>query len=57
MYEIKAEDIYEEFSKNKEMLEFSKYPAESKCYDNLKKLVVGKMKGKTGGVPFSSSEQ
>ena len=57
MYEIKAEDIYEEFSKNKEMFEFSKYSAESKCYDNLKKLVVGKMKGKTGGVPFNSSEQ
>ena len=38
------------------MFDFSKYSAESKCYGNLKKLVVGKMKGKTGGSPFNSSE-
>ena len=27
MYEIKTEDIYEDFSKNKEMFEFSNYSA------------------------------
>ena len=50
MYEIKTEDIYEDFSKVKEMFEFSNYSAESKYYDDSNKLVVGKMKDKTGGV-------
>ena len=40
MYEIKTEDIYEDFSKVKEMFEFSNYSAESKYYDDSIKLVV-----------------
>ena len=50
MYEIKTEDIYEDFSKVKEMFEFSNYSAESKYYDDSDNLVVGKMKDKTGGI-------
>ena len=49
MYEIKTEDVYEDFSKDKEMLDFSNYSATSKCYDGSNKLVVGKMKDETGG--------
>ena len=49
MYEIKTEDVYEDFS-NKEMFDFSNYSSKSKYYDNLNKVVVGKMKDKTAGV-------
>ena len=50
MYEIKTEDVYEEFSKNKEMFDFCSYSAQSKYYDDANKLALGKMKGETGGV-------
>ena len=50
MYEIKAEDVYEDFSNNKEMFDLSNYSTKSKYYDNSNKLVVGKMKDKTAGV-------
>ena len=43
MYKIKNEDIYEDFSSHKEMLDFSIYSTKSK-------LVTGKMKDETGGV-------
>ena len=50
MYEIKTEDVYEDFNKGKELFDFSNYSTESKYYDDLNKLVVGKMKYGTGGV-------
>ena len=50
MYEIKTEDVYEHFSNDKEMFDFSNYLTNSKYYDNSKKLVVGKMKDETAGV-------
>ena len=50
MYEIKTEDVYEDFSDDKEMFDFSNYSVNSKYYDNLNKLVVGKMKDKATGV-------
>ena len=50
MYEIKTEDVYEDFTKDKEMLDFSNYSAESKYYDDSNKLVVGKMKDETDSV-------
>ena len=50
MYEIKTEDVYEHFSNNKEIFDFSNYLTKSKYYDNSKKLVIGKMKDKTAGV-------
>ena len=51
MYEIKTEDfIYEDFSSDKEMFDFSNYSTKSKYYENTNKLVVGKMKYETAGV-------
>ena len=50
MYEIKTEDVYEDFSSNKEMFDFSNYSTKSKYYNNSNKLVIGKMKYETGGV-------
>ena len=48
-YEFKTEDIYEGFSNDKEMFDFSNYSTKSKCYDDLNTLVVGKMKDETDG--------
>ena len=46
MYEIKTEDVYED----KEMYDFSYYLTRSKCFDDLNKLVLSKMRDETGGV-------
>ena len=50
MYQIKTEDIYEDFSKGKEMFDFSNYSAKPKHYNDSNKLVVGKMKYEAAGV-------
>ena len=50
MYEIETEDVYEDFSSNKEMFDFSSYSTKSKYYDNSNKLGIGEMKEETGGV-------
>ena len=50
MHEIKTHNLYENFSSNKEMFDFSNYPANSKYYDGLNKLVIGKTKNETEGV-------
>ena len=34
MYEIKTKDVYETFSRDKEMFYFSNCSTKSKCYDN-----------------------
>ena len=52
MYEIKTENVYKDFCKDKAMFGFSNYSAKSKYYDDLNKLVVRKMKNKTVGVPL-----
>ena len=46
MYEIKPEDVYEDFTKDKEMFDFSNYSVKSKYYDYSNKLVVGEMNNK-----------
>ena len=50
MYEIKIEDIYKDFSNDKEIFDFSNYLIKSKYYDNSNKLVAGKMKDETASV-------
>ena len=50
MYEIKTEDVYKDFSNNKEMSNFNNYSAKSEYYNNSNKLVVGKMKDVITGV-------
>ena len=50
MYEIKTEDVYRDFSSDREMFDFSNYSTKSKYYDNSNKLATGKMKDKTGGI-------
>ena len=48
--EIKTEDDYEDFSSDKEMLDFINYLTKSKYYDDSNKLIIAKMKEKTGDV-------
>ena len=50
MYEIKTEDVFENFSNNKEMFDFSHYSTKSKYYNDSNKLVAGNMKVETRGV-------
>ena len=50
MYEIKSGDVYDDFSYDKEIFDFSNYSTKSKYYDNSNKLVVCKMKDETAGV-------
>ena len=49
-YEIKSEDIYEEFFKWKDLFDFSNFPKDSKFFDETNKKVIGKMKDEFGGV-------
>ena len=49
-YEIKTEDVYEDFCSNKEIFDFSNCSAESKGYNDSNKLVISKMKDETAGV-------
>ena len=44
--ETKTEEVYKDFSNDKEMFDFSKYFAELKYYDDSEKIVVGQMKMK-----------
>ena len=50
MYEIKTKDIYEDFSKDKEMFDVSKYSAQTYYYDDSNKLGVANMYDETSGV-------
>ena len=47
MYEIKTDNIYEDFTKDKKIFDFSNYSSKSKFYDDSNKLVVGKMEEET----------
>ena len=49
MYEITTEDVYEDFSSDKQIFGFSNCSTKSKQYDNSNKLNIGKMKDETGG--------
>ena len=49
-YEIKSENVYEEFSKWKDLFDFSNYSKDSKFFDETNKKVIGKMKDEFSGV-------
>ena len=48
-YEIKSEDVHEEFFKYKYLFDFSNYPTDSKLFDEDNKKVIGKMKDEPEG--------
>ena len=47
-YEIKSENVYEEFFKWKDFLDFSNCSKDSKFFDETNKKVIGKMKDESG---------
>ena len=49
-YGIKAEKVYEDFFKWKDLFDFSNYSKDSKFFDNANKKIIGKMKDEYGGV-------
>ena len=49
VYETETDDIYEDFYKNKNLLDFSDYLEDSKYFDLFNKSVIGKMKDKVKG--------
>ena len=52
-YEIKSEDIYEEFFKPKHLFDFGNLSKDSKFYDNQNKMVVSKIKTVNRGIPIN----
>ena len=50
IYEIKTEDVYEDFSNDKEIFDFSNYSTKLKYYDCSNKLVVVGMTDETASV-------
>ena len=50
LYEIKTEDLYEHFSKEKGRFKFSNYSANSRYYHDSNELVVSKLKNEIAGV-------
>ena len=48
-YEIKSEDVFEEFFKHRDLFNFSNYPKNSKFFDQANKKVIGKMKDESEG--------
>ena len=49
VYEIKTEDVYEDFYQGKNLFDFSDYPLHSKFFDLVNKKVIGKMKDEFKG--------
>ena len=52
-YEIKSENGYEEFSKWKDLFDFSNHSKDSMFFNETNKKVIGKMKDEFGGVIVS----
>ena len=49
IYEIKTEDVHEDFYKDKNLFDFSDYPKDSKFFGPVNKKVIGKMKDEFRG--------
>ena len=49
IYGTETENVYNDFSKNKQIFGFSNYSPRLKCYGGSNTLVSGKMKDETGG--------
>ena len=53
VYEIKTEDVYEDFYGDKNLFDFSDYSLNSKFFDQTNKKVIGKMKDEFRGKMIS----
>ena len=48
-YEIKSEDVYQEFFRHKHLFDLSNYSKDSKFFDPVNEKVIGKMKDVSEG--------
>ena len=53
VYEIHRKDVYKDFYENKNLLDFSDFPQNSKFFDAVNKKVIGKMKDEVKGKTIS----
>ena len=53
VYEIKIEDVYDDFYGDKNLFDFSEYSLKSKFFDPVNKEVIGKMKDELKGKMIS----
>ena len=51
-YEIEAEDVYQDFWKDKDRFDNSDYPESSPYFDKTNKKVIGKFKDEAAGMPI-----
>ena len=51
-YEIKSEDVYDDFHKDKDLFDLRNYPKDAKLFDSANEGVVGKMKDVHKVKPF-----
>ena len=52
-YEIKADDVYQDFWKDKHLFDNSDYTKNSPFFDNSNKKVIGKFKDEAEGIPIT----
>ena len=53
IYQIKSENVYEEFFERKDLFDFGNYSKDSRFSNDTNKKVIGKMKDEFGGVIVS----
>ena len=51
-YEIEADDVYQDFWKDKHLFDNSDYPKDSPFHNNANKKVIGKFKDEAAGLPI-----
>ena len=51
-YEIEAEDVYQDFWRDKDKFDNSDYPENSPYYDKTNKKVIGKFKDEASSIPI-----
>ena len=54
VYEIKGNNVYEQYFKDKEFFDFSGYPKDSIYFDDSNKKKLGKMKDEFNGSKISN---
>ena len=52
MYEIEADDVYQDFWKDKHLFDNSDYPKDSSFFNSTNKKVIGKFKDEAAGIPI-----
>ena len=49
VYEIEADDVYEDLYENNDLFDSSNYPQDSEFFDPVNKKVIGKMEDEVKG--------